>query len=175
MRRGTLSIDLLISVIVLLIVGEIFYAFSYYQGETALANNMKFKAESHAMAIGSAINHFAAINPESGSHLEMDLYNPEPARDDVTRAGWPYLGKLSFEECTLSFSDIDSGDSKYLMVNITFEQWDSGFSRSVIGRYPVVPNTQITGDTEINCSGFIDVRFSGISGPNTNLVVDLSE
>lgn len=156
MKVGMISLDLLVSIIGLLMVGGALASLGFIQAENSVANSLKFKAESMAMAIGSAINHFDAINPEDGSKLVLNLSNPEPISSDILTSGWPPVGRVSFDSCNISFSG-GSGSPAYVLVNISFYRWDSGTEDFVVGKYPLVTSINLASTDTVNCSGTIVV------------------
>lgn len=155
-----LSFDFLICILILLMVGGALVSFGFSQAETSVVNGVKFKSEAYAIALGSAINHFAAINPEEGSFLVLNLSNPEPIGNHTLSGGWPAVGRVSFNSCNVSFSNDAAGAPKYLIVNFSFNRWDSGFDQFVVGKYPVVPNVTVAAPLVMNCSGTMKITKS---------------
>ena len=149
-----LSLDLLVSLIGLVMVGGALASLGFIQAESAISHSLQFKAESMAMAVGSAINNFDAINPETGSNLTLNLSDPEPISSNTLSSGWPPVGRVSFDSCKVSFESL--GLARYVVVNISFYRWDSNMDESVIGKYPIV-HTTISGQNTINCNGTIIV------------------
>ncbi|MCD4739730.1 hypothetical protein K8R43_00905 [archaeon] len=153
MERAMISMDLLISVLVLILVGTSMVSFGFTQAESAAAQNLKLKSEAYAMTVGSAINHFSAINPEDGSILVLNLSNPEPIGNHTLTGGWPPVGRTQFISCEMKLSSNAVG-AKYLIVNYTFDRWDSAFEQSVVAHYPLVSNVTAS-QVYMNCSGTI--------------------
>lgn len=158
MKNAALSLDLLVSIIGLVMVGGALASLGFIQAENSVANSLKFKAESMAMAIGSAINHFDAINPESGSSLTLNLSDPEPISSDILTSGWPPVGRVSFDSCKVTFVG-GSGSPAYVLVNISFYRWDSNMDEFVTGKYPLVSDVHvISASNTMNCNGTIVVN-----------------
>lgn len=156
MKKAMISLDLLVSIIGLIMVGGALASLGFVQAENSVANSLKFKAESMAMAIGSAINHFDAINPEPGSKLTLNLSDPEPISSDILTSGWPPVGRVSFNSCKVSF--VSSGNVRYVLVNISFYRWDSNMDEFVTGKYPLVGGVTVkSGPNPMGCNGTIVV------------------
>jgi hypothetical protein len=162
MERASLTMDFLVSLLILTIAGAFFVNFGFLHAENSIMTGVKYKSEAMAMTVGSAINHFAAINPEPGSELHMDLADPEPSAGSLVGGGWPGIGKVYNAECKIGIDDVND----ILVVNMTLYRLESDFPESVVARYPLVDvgHSSGMGFQKINCNGTITVDDSmGVS------------
>ncbi|MCD6522730.1 MAG: hypothetical protein J7K68_03195 [Candidatus Diapherotrites archaeon] len=160
MHRATISLDFLLSSIVLMLVASILMGFALMQVENASAISVKYKAEAIAIAVGSAINHFRAISPQPDDELKIDIQNIGGTATSpivpTTGGNWPKLS-LDLVSCSVHVNET----TDILTVNLTYQRIESNMLESVIAQYPLVDmktgvdalcnqTLVVTGDMEVS-------------------------
>lgn len=145
--RGTVSLDFLFSIIVMLIIASTLFGIAFLQLEDALAMNVKYKAEIIAMSLGSSINQFSAINPDENSKLSLTINDPKISKPDYMSGGWPDFYALSFRNCTIDIGDV-------LNVTISYTRMETNIPESISAIYPIV---KVSGKSNYLCNETINV------------------
>jgi len=139
MKRASLSLDLIFSIAALLLVVTMLTSFSLSQVERTQFGIARFRAESVAMQVGSAVNRFAAISPEYNSLLSLDL-NIQPQNP---------ASFLQVTNCNVSFS------GSYVEVYLGFAPLYSNQDKIVFARYPTVTTRP---SKEFSCQDSVHVE-----------------
>ena len=141
MRRASISIDFVLSIIALLVVVSALLSFALAEVESAQVNMARLRTEAIAMGIGSAVNRFAAIQPGPGSVLSLDL--KLESKDNTPTV------LLRPSNCNVSFS------GGYVEVWLEFATLQSGEDKLVSAKYPTVKTTPTSG---LSCDAKITVH-----------------
>ncbi len=129
--RGTISLDILLSFIVMLIVSSVIVGTAFVQLENAAIASAQYKAESIAMGVGSAINHFYAIRPVDGE-LRVTPGQLATRSMSIGTPGWPDVYSVSLNKCTVQF------DGDILWMNFTLYRVENNLFEYVNASYPLV-------------------------------------
>ncbi len=141
--RGTISLDILLSFIVMLIVSSVIIGTAFVQLENAAIASAQYKAESAAMGVGSAINHFYAIRPSEGE-LRVSPGQIGTRSMSIGMSGWPDVYSVSLSNCTIEFA----GD--ILWMNFTLYRAENNLYEYVNASYPLVDVELASGEPAVN-------------------------
>lgn len=137
MHRATISLDFILSSIVLMLVASMLMGFTLMQIENASVISVRYKAEALAISIGSAINHFKSIGPQPSDTMNISIANIGGRATapivPPTGANWPGIS-LDLISCTININET----TDILTVNMTYQRMESNFQESVIAQYPLV-------------------------------------
>ncbi|GEM_PF-5348961 len=129
--RGTLSIDLLVTSIVILMLTSTIISFVYFEEERILEAGYELGAQALAISIGSAINQFIAISPDSGN---LSIYVKDISNDPATisMAGIPFSNVIvTSKYCNYTISNGN------VNVTIKLEFAGTGRTKIVSASYPI--------------------------------------
>jgi hypothetical protein len=151
--RGTISLDLLLSVVVMLVISSAIVGMAFLQLENAAIANAQYKAEALAMGAGSAVNHFQAMRADGGElYLSLGDVSKRSAR--IGQPGWPDAFALDLSACTVQVS------GNVLWLNFTVHRVENNFGEYVNATYPLV---SVSGDEAAHaCSGTLIVSAAGV-------------
>lgn len=132
--RGSLTLDFLLALVLVFTSTASFFALAAAQLENTVIESTQFKAEAMAMEIGSAINHFAAIQPGNNSFIKIKL-NGLPESEGVASFGMPGYSVFSdSQSCNVSINS----SSNIVNVQIIAYRMDSGEPTVINAYYPIV-------------------------------------
>ena len=105
--RGSISLDFILSLVIILASASSFFFLAYTQVENTVIASAHYKAEAMAMQIGSAINHFAAIQPETNSYMELN-FTGLPESNGTASFGVPgFSVDIPSDECTVTVDGVN--------------------------------------------------------------------
>ncbi|MFC2174676.1 hypothetical protein ACFLQ2_02290 [archaeon] len=131
--RGSLTLEFILSLVLLIATAGGFLMLSYGQIENSVIASTQYKAEAMAMSTGSALTHFFATEPEYGSYMEMDFRGLPQEAAGQSSFGMPGFGVYaSGQECNVSI-DIDNS---MVIVNILVYRIESSEPELVTAKYP---------------------------------------
>jgi hypothetical protein len=151
--RGTISLDLLLSVVVMLVISSAIVGMAFLQLENAAIANAQYKAEALAMGAGSAINHFQAMRADGGDlYLSLGDVSKRSAR--IGQAGWPDAFSLDLLACTMQVN------GSVFWLNFTVHRVENNFDEYVNATYPLV--TVSGNETAQPCNSTLIVSAAGV-------------
>ncbi|MCK4328071.1 MAG: hypothetical protein KAW41_06440 [Candidatus Diapherotrites archaeon] len=137
--RGSLTLEFILSLVLLIASAGAFFALANAQIENTVVASTQYKAEAMAMSIGSAINHFAALEPGPGSYMELN-FTGLPESTGQASFGMPgFSAFATTEECNITY---DSRVNQ-IIVEVTVYRMDSSAPTIVTARYPIVNTANI--------------------------------
>ncbi|MBN3037176.1 MAG: hypothetical protein JW834_01895 [Candidatus Diapherotrites archaeon] len=153
--QGSLSLDFLLSIIVTLVIASVLFGMAFMQIEQASAVSMKYRAEAMAMGVGSAINHFYAIDSEDPSKLTIDFSGRlQDASGKYLRAGG--IGGIGWNTIALDPMDCTvTVTGNTVNVTIGFYRMENNFQEYVSATYPIVP---VKGEAVVQCDSRLEVN-----------------
>ena len=147
MRNGSVSLDFIVAMIIVMIMAAIVLSFTYFQQEQIIKSGLKLRVEEMAVSTGSAINRFISSGPEDGSVINITVHN-------VT--GFPFYGILfDIDNCSYNVSDYN------ITITVGYTMKGTGQTGEVKGRYPVFADVTKSGacgagfKIEKNGGGFV--------------------
>jgi hypothetical protein len=148
MRRAIVSIDFLLTLILLLVATGILISASQPMFHNAAKANAKLKAEALAIGIGSSINHFYAIGAKSGDNLAITVHNPF----ETTR--FPAIADEPLTmDCGIGYDD----GMGLIGVGVDY---DGDGAADIIAVYPVVDGIDVDPDILMGCNGDLVVTIT---------------
>jgi len=161
--RGSLTLDFILSLVLVLASVASFFALSATQVENTVIASTQHKAEAMAMTVGSAINRFAATQPALDSSITLSLQGL-PESQGVASFGVPgfsaFMTDTTQNDCNVT---IDT-TKKLAIVTVTAYRMDSSQPSIVQAAYPivdVVKNCGLSNTLDVSCTGSITARKMG--------------
>lgn len=150
--RGSITLDFLLSLVLILATIASFFFLAYTQVENTVIASAQYQAEAMAMSIGSSINHFAAIQPGAGSFVVIGLNGFDSTGFSVD---------IQPDDCKVSIDTVN----ELVVVEITAHRMESIQSETIIAQYPIVDVsnccTVCLDTSDMSCNGRISVTETG--------------
>ena len=153
--RGSISLDFILSLVIILASASSFFFLAYTQVENTVIASAQYKAEAMAMQVGSAINHFAAIQPETGSYMELN-FTGLPESEGVASFGVPgFSVDIPTAECEI----VLDGLNNTVTVTMLAYRMESSQPETITATYPTVKmsNSALYGKLHVPCNGSVHI------------------
>lgn len=135
--RGSVTLDFLFSLALLLVTTASLFFVAYTQIENTMIASTQMRAEAMAMAAGSSINHFAAVQPGDGSSMNLTL-------GGIADPGFAI--HINDNDCKATVSQT----AGLVTVDVLAYRIESSAPERVTARYPIVAGT--TANVTVKCS-----------------------
>ncbi len=148
MRKGSISIDFLLSLSVALSILVLFFPLAYMQLEDSIAFGLHQKAESMSAGVGSAINHFHAID---GKKMNLSLKDPSEPGSSISSEGFAFVSGSTLIKpvsCNVTLNN----DSNFVETSIGYERAETGTSETVSAKYPALVSNVSTSKNVFDCN-----------------------
>jgi len=157
--RGSLSLEFMLSLVLLLATATGFLLLAYTQVENTVVASTQYKAEAMAMTVGSAVSHFIATEPGYGSQLLMNFTGLLES-EGAASFGMPGFSVYAdHKDCNVTVSTLKSK----VIVDVMIYRMDSGQAELVTAVYPfaspkVYCNIGV-GDITVRCDKGINLTM----------------
>ncbi len=158
--HGSITLDFILSLVIVLASASSFFYLAYTQVENTVIASAQYKAEAMAMQIGSAINHFAAIQPEKNSYMELN-FTGLPESNGTASFGVPgFSVDIPEGNCTVVFNGVNNT----VTVSMLAYRMESSQPEEIIAVYPTaeMSNSALDGKLQVPCNG--TVKVSSVMG-----------
>jgi len=155
--RGSISLDFILSLVILLASASSFFFLAYTQVENTVIASTQYKAEAMAMQVGSAINHFAAIEPGANSYMELN-FTGLPESEGAASFGVPgFSVDIPEDKCNVTIVTVPPQDR--VVVTMVAYRMESSQPEIINATYPIVDVYSETEKGEIQsvCTGGINI------------------
>lgn len=159
MKRASISIDFLFSLVVALSILVLFFPLAYMQLEDMMVLNFQQKAESMSMGVGSAVNHFHAIE---GTQMTLDLRNPVDGSmgGPLSGTSLPPGRVLNPVSCKVELNS----SRNFVLTNISYIRKETNQEESITAKFPaLVDQVEIKGDKKVFECGEDTIELGGSS------------
>jgi hypothetical protein len=142
--RGTVTLDFVFALVLLIATTASFFFLAFTQIENTAVASTQMRAETLAIATGSAINHFVAVGPAPGSRMELALGGVGDPEFGV------YIGP---EDCNVTFNT----PANIILVEANVYRMESSQPETIWAQYPTVKITNECEGTTCSVDGILTV------------------